>query len=94
MTEEPFSRTIVRYHMNSHIGLSCIDIRVKRVLGLNVRQVSRENITLSSAENHQTGPVIAHGADATAHDRRVVKQSLEHARMGIVLAYLSAAGQR
>jgi len=94
MKEEPFSRTIVRYYMNSHIGLSCVDIRVKRVLGLEVRQVSREYITLSSAENHQTGPVIAHGADATANDRWVVKQSLEHARMGIILAYLCTAGQR
>ena len=47
MKEEPFSRTIVRYYMNSHIGLSCIDMRVKRVLGLKVRQVSRAYITLS-----------------------------------------------
>ena len=94
MNEEPFSRTIVRYYMNSHIGLRCIDIRVKCVLGLEARQVSREYITLSSAENHQTCPVITHGAYAAANDRWVVKQSLEHARMGIVLAYLSTADQR
>lgn len=92
MKEEPFSRTLVRYYVNSHIGLSWIDIRAERVPGLKVRQVPRAYIALGSADHHQIGPVIARSADTAANDLWVVKQSPEHARMGVVLAYLSTAG--